>query len=356
VTDLWQQSLKESITSPEELGRYFSFDARSLASVVDKYPMRIRPYYLGLIEEVGDPIWQQCVPSLHELNEEGLNDPLAEENMSPVPTIIHRYPDRVIFYVSGSCASYCRFCTRKRKVGCASQGVSFRELREGIDYIANNHQIRDVIFSGGDPLLLPDSVLEDLLARIHAISHVEIIRIGTRIPVTLPSRVTENLCTMLKKYQPLYLNTHFNHPRELTVEATAACGKLADAGIVLGNQTVLLRGVNDDPEIMQKLFCGLLKMRVRPYYLHQMDLTQGTSHFRTSIEDGLSIMGALRGTVSGLALPYYVVDLPGGKGKVPLVPEQLKRCGNQFMVKAKDGSVVHYPDIESRLHDHGGNF
>ena len=344
-TDGWQQALKNAITTPEELAHYFRFDSRSLASVVDKYPMRITPYYLSLIEQVGDPIWQQCVPSLQELSDAGLIDPLAEENLSPVPTVIHRYPDRVIFYVSGNCASYCRFCTRKRKVGCASQGVSFRELREGIDYIADNSQIRDVIFSGGDPLLLPDSVLEDLLARIHAIPHVEIIRIGTRIPVTLPQRITDSLCAMLKKYHPLYLNTHFNHPRELTVEATEACGRLADAGIVLGNQTVLLRGVNGDRETLRDLFCGLLKMRIRPYYLHQMDLTRGTSHFRTSISDGLEIMKSLRGPVSGLALPHYVVDLPGGKGKVPLVSQQLTRCGDRVKIEAADGTVIEYPDL-----------
>jgi len=259
----------------------------------------------------------------------------------------------VIFYVSGNCASYCRFCTRKRKVGCSEQAVSFRELRQGIDYIAANQQIRDVIFSGGDPLLLPDSVLEDLLARVYAIPHVEMIRIGTRMPVVLPQRITDKLCTMLKKYPPIYLNTHFNHPRELTAEAAEACGRLADAGIILGNQTVLLRGVNDDPETMQRLFCGLLKLRVRPYYLHQMDLTRGTSHFRTPIETGLNIMKTLRGTVSGLALPYYVVDLPGGKGKVPLVPEQLSRRGDRVIITAKDGTLVEYPDLPTPVQSPG---
>ncbi len=337
------------MTSVNQLVSCFQFDSRSLATVVDKYPLRITPYYLNLIERVGDPIWKQCVPDLRELQEDGLVDPLSEENLSPVPTVIHRYPDRVIFYVSGNCASYCRFCTRKRKVGCADQAISFRELRDGIDYIAAHSQIRDVVFSGGDPLLLPDSVLEDLLARIHAIPHVEIIRIGTRIPVTLPERVTEQLCIMLKKYQPLYLNTHFNHPRELTAEAAAACGRLADAGIVLGNQTVLLRDVNDRPEILEELFRGLLRMRVRPYYLHQMDLTRGTGHFRTSVQTGLDIMQSLRGPVSGLALPHYVIDLPGGKGKVPLVSQQVTRQGNTLLIKAADGSLVEYPDLPAEV-------
>ena len=345
MIESWQQSLKDAIVSPADLASYFRFDSQSLMTVVDKYPMRITPYYLGLIEQVGDPIWRQCVPSLSELGEDGFVDPLAEENLSPVPTVIHRYPDRVIFYVSGNCASYCRFCTRKRKVGCSEQGVSFRELRQGIEYIAENPQIRDVIFSGGDPLLLPDSVLEDLLARVYAIPHVEIIRIGTRIPVTLPERITDSLCAMLKKYQPLYLNAHFNHPRELTVEASEACGRLADAGIVLGNQTVLLRGVNDDAETLQNLFCGLLKRRIRPYYLHQMDLTRGTGHFRTSVRTGLEIMESLRGPVSGLASPHYVLDLPGGKGKVPLFSPQPTRRGETLLIRAADGSLVEYPDL-----------
>ncbi len=345
MIEAWQQALRDSLTTTVELAERFSVDAASLQAVVEKYPLRIPPYYLNLIERVGDPIWRQVVPALEELNGDGLVDPLAEENLSPVPTVIHRYPDRVIFYVSGNCASYCRFCTRKRKVGCAEQGVSFRELRDGIDYIRDNRQIRDVVFSGGDPLLLPDSVLDDLLARIYAIPHVEVIRIGSRIPVTLPERITDKLCLMLKKYPPLYLNTHFNHPRELTPEAAEACRRLADAGIVLGNQTVLLRGVNDDADTLRQLFRGLLKVRVRPYYLHQMDLTRGTSHFRTSLDDGLNLVKSLRGTVSGLAIPHYVIDLPGGKGKVPLVAQQVSRRGSRVLIEAADGSVVEYPDL-----------
>ena len=343
--EVWQQSLQDAVTSVTQLADYFDFDPRPLMSVEEKYPMRITPYYLRLMEQVGDPIWRQSVPDLHELADDGLVDPLDEEESSPVPAIIHRYPDRVIFYVSGSCASYCRFCTRKRKVGCPEMAPSFRELREGIEYIAENPQIHDVIFSGGDPLILPDSVLEDLLARVHAIPHVEIIRIGTRIPVTLPERITDRLCSMLKKYQPLYLNTHFNHPRELTPQAAEACARLADAGIVLGNQTVLLRGVNDSPEIISALFRGLLKIRVRPYYLHHMDLTRGTGHFRTSVKTGLKIINSLRGPVSGLASPHYVIDLPGGKGKVPLLPEYLKKRGDALLIRTADGSAVEYPDL-----------
>ena len=345
--ELWQQSLQDAVTSADQLAEYFDFDPRPLVAVAAKYPMRITPYYLRLIEQVGDPIWKQCVPDLHELADGGLSDPLAEEEFSPVPTIVHRYPDRVIFYVSGTCASYCRFCTRKRKVGCADMAPSFRELRQGIDYIAANSQIRDVIFSGGDPLVLPDAVLQDLLARVHAIPHVEIIRIGTRVPVTLPERITDRLCDMMKKFQPLYLNTHFNHPRELTKQAAEACARLVDAGIVLGNQTVLLRGVNDQPEIIGELFRGLLKMRVRPYYLHQMDLTRGTGHFRTPVKTGMGIMKSLRGPVSGLASPHYIIDLPGGKGKVSLLPQYIKKEGDTLLIRTADGEVVEYPDMPS---------
>ena len=345
MIERWQQALKESITTPQQLSEVFPFDPRPLEGVVQRYPMRITPHYLGLIESVGDPIWQQCVPDIREMDAAGLVDPLGEEDLSPVPAVIHRYPDRVIFLASGSCASYCRFCTRKRKVGCRELALSFRELRDGIDYIAATPQIRDVIFSGGDPLLLPDSVLADLLAKVHAIPHVEIIRIGSRVPVTLPERITDKLCQLLKRFAPLYFNTHFNHPRELTPQSAEACAKLADAGIVLGNQTVLLRGINDRPETLAELFRGLLRMRVRPYYLHQMDLVRGAEHFRTSVGVGLKILQALRGPVSGLASPYYVIDLPGGKGKVPLLPEAVTHAGGKLLIKTATGETIEYSDI-----------
>ncbi len=345
ATEVWQQALKDSVVSLAQLAHRFQVELSSLAPVAEKYPLKITPYYLSLIREPGDPIWRQCVPDLAELDDAGLIDPLAEDNLSPVPAIIHRYPDRVIFLVSNSCAGYCRFCTRKRKIGCAGQAPSFRELREGIDYIAATPAVRDVIFSGGDPLILPDRVLEDLLAKVRRIPHVEIIRIGTRMPVTLPERISGRLCDMLKKYHPLYLNTHFNHPWELTPQAATACAKLADAGIVIGNQTVLLRGVNDRPEILKELFCGLLKMRVKPYYLHHMDIVRGGEHFRTPVKTGLAVMAALRGAISGLALPYYVIDLPGGKGKVPLLPDNIERRGDQLLIRTRDGGSVEYPDL-----------
>ncbi len=343
ATELWQQALKESLTTPQQLADQFDIDPQPLIAVAERYPLRVTPHYLSLIESVDDPIWRQCVPDVRELDTAGLEDPLAEADLSPVSAVIHRYPDRAVFLASGSCATYCRFCTRKRKVGCAEMSMSFRELREGIDYIAVTPQISDVIFSGGDPLLLPDMVLGDLLERIHAIPHVEIIRIGTRVPVTLPERITDRLCTLLKRFQPLYINTHFNHPRELTSAANEACQRLADAGIVLGNQTVLLQGVNDSHEVMSKLLKGLLRFRIRPYYIHQMDLVRGADHFRVPVEDGLEIMKSLRWPVSGLAIPHYVIDLPGGKGKVPLLPEYIERQGNQLLIRAPGGELVAYP-------------
>lgn len=345
MAELWQQRLRESLTEVDELAERFNLDPLALAPLVERYPLRISPAVMALIEAPGDPIWRQFIPDLLELEEAGLVDPLGEENLSPVAAVVHRYPDRALFLVSGSCASYCRFCTRKRRVGCAGSSPSFRELREGLDYIAATPQIRDVLFSGGDPLLLPDTVLGDLLDRVRQIPHVEILRIGSRVPLTLPERITPALCQLLKRQTPLFLNTHFNHPRELTPEAIAACALLADHGVVLGNQTVLLKGVNDDPALLQGLFFKLLKMRVRPYYLHQMDLVQGCEHFRTPLSTGLNIMASLQGRLSGLASPHYVVDLPGGKGKVPLFPETLSVHGGKTLIHAASGEMIEYPDI-----------
>lgn len=345
AVELWQQRLKESITTVDELAQRFGIDPEPLREVTERYPLKITPGYLDLIEAVGDPIWRQCAPDVLELGADGFVDPLAEEAHSPVPAIIHRYHDRVILLASNNCAGFCRFCTRKRRVGSTDHAVSFREQRQGIDYIAADHRIRDVILSGGDPLILPDSVLEDLLERLYAISHVEIIRIGSRVPVTLPERITPALCQLLSKFAPLYLNTHFNHPRELTPEASAACALLADRGIVLGNQTVLLRGVNDDVATMTELLRGLLKIRVRPYYLHQMDLVEGTAHFRTPLQTGLDIVRSLRGPVSGMACPHFVVDLPGGKGKAPLLPDGICYRDGKTIIATSTGEQVEYPDV-----------
>ena len=289
--ETWQKNLKAAITDPDELASCFSCDRESLSRVVDKYPLRISPYYLSLIQAPGDPIWRQCVPDIRELQEDGLlSDPLEEENLSPTPCIIHRYPDRVVFLATTSCAVYCRFCMRKRKVGCSSVEVESEILEAAIRYVEETPVVRDVILSGGDPLLLPDDHLEYLLQRLRKIPHVEIIRIGTRVPVTLPERITPKLCRMLKSYHPLFINTHFNHPLEVTSQSSEACSRLANAGIPLGNQTVLLKDVNDDPETMKRLMQKLLTIRVRPYYIHQMDLVKGTGHFRADVKRGIEIM------------------------------------------------------------------
>jgi lysine 2,3-aminomutase len=341
----WKRKLADSITSPDQLSDRFESDASSLAKVVARYPMRITPHYFSLIREPGDPIWRQCVPDSEELADGNqLDDPLDEENLSPVPGLIHRYPDRVVLLVSNACAVYCRFCMRKRHVGCRSD-ASRVSVDDVLRYIAETPAIRDVIISGGDPLLLEDDRLEEILCRLRAIPHVEIIRIGTRIPVTLPERITARLCRMLKRYQPLFINTHFNHPLEITAESSRACNQLADAGIPLGNQTVLLRGVNDDPRTMTRLMQQLLTIRVRPYYIHQMDLVRGTGHFRTSVARGIGIMEALRGHTSGMANPHYVIDLPGGKGKVPLVPDCVRRKDGKLLLTNYLGEIVEYEDV-----------
>jgi lysine 2,3-aminomutase len=345
--ELWQKSLAESIDSPAQLAGRFNVDPEPLAAVTARYPMRITPYYLGLINEPGDPIWRQCVPDPRELSDDRqVDDPLDEERLSPVPGVIHRYPDRVVWLVSSVCAVYCRFCMRKRNVGCTGGATPPAAIDQALAYIAGNGNIRDIVLSGGDPLLLPDDLLDDILSRLGRISHVEIVRIGSRVPVTLPERITPELCRMLKKHHPLYLNTHFNHPLEITPDSTAACARLADAGIPLGNQTVLLRGVNDDPQVMKTLMQRLLAIRVRPYYIHQMDLVRGTGHFRTTVGQGIGIMEGLRGHTSGLATPYYMIDLPGGKGKVPLLPEYVRREEGMLFVRNHLGEEVAYIDRE----------
>ena len=343
----WQKSLASAVVSPDELAARFNVDPELFRDVAAKYPMRITPYYLDLIKAVADPIWKQCVPDPLELKDEKqIPDPLDEERLSPTPGLIHRYPDRVVWLVSPVCAVYCRFCMRKRSVGCSGICASGNEFDNAITYIGENHRIRDVILSGGDPFLLDDDILDDILCRLRRIPHVEIIRIGTRVPATLPERITPRLCRMLKKHHPLYINTHFNHPHEITRESSSACARLADSGIQLGNQTVLLRGVNDDHLIIKQLMQLLLSIRVRPYYIHQMDLVRGTRHFRTRVEKGIEIMEGLRGHTSGLATPYFVIDLPGGKGKVPVVPDYMERQGEKLLLRNYLGEIVEYSEEE----------
>ncbi|MFO7576314.1 MAG: KamA family radical SAM protein [Pelovirga sp.] len=341
--ETWQKQLQSSITDPAKLTRAFGIDPRPLTEVAQRYPMRVPAYYLDLIKYAGDPIWKQAVPDELECQDQVcIYDPLEEENQSPVPNLVHRYPDRVLFLVCSECAMYCRFCTRKRKVGGADMQITTETINAGIDYIKRHDEIRDVIVSGGDPLLLSDEKLDDLLGRIRAIPHVEIIRIGSRVPVVLPMRITSGLIRVLRKYHPLYLNTHFNHPDEITPQSAKACERLANAGIPLGNQTVLLRGVNDDPQIMTTLMQKLLSIRVRPYYIYQADLVQGTDHFRTRVEEGLEIIRALRGHTSGLAVPAFVIDAPGGGGKIPLLPDYLQSLGADVVLKNYQGKEFHY--------------
>ncbi len=338
-----------SSTSPlaslEHLCRRFSVHREELARVAAVYPMRISPYYLNLIQKPGDPLWLQSVPDPLELIDgEGLTDPLDEENLSPVPNLVHKYPDRALFLISSQCPVYCRFCTRKRKVGRPDMIITEQTIAAGLAYLKRTPAITDVLLSGGDPLMLSDERLEDILIRLRAIQSIRTIRIGTRIPCTLPSRVTSDLASMLAKFHPLFINTHFNHPLELTPEANQACTLLANAGIPLGCQTVLMRGINDSAETLAQLFRGLLAMRVKPYYLFQADQTKGTSHFRTSVDTGLEIMSQLIGHISGMAVPTYALDAPGGGGKIPLTPDYIVSRGDSLNFNTYTGHPCSYPN------------
>ncbi len=341
--DTWQRILRKSLTSAKEIAERFDIPLADVEKIQNEFDIKINPYYLSLIKEKGDPIYKQVVPDLRELDDNGLFfDPLAEDRDSPVKSIVHRYPDRCLFLVSHDCASFCRFCTRKRKVGDPTQ-ISPKFIDEGIDYIEKHPEIRDVIMSGGDPLLLSDDWLKYILHKLRRISHVEIIRIGTRVPCFLPQRITAKLANLLKKFHPLYMNVHFNHPDELTPIAVKALGRLADAGIPLGCQTVLLKGVNDDPEVMKKLMQKLLLARVRPYYIYQADYVYGTEHFRTRVEKGLEIIQAIRGWTSGLAVPHFVIDSPGGGGKIPLLPEYvIKITDTEVVMRNYQGKIFRY--------------
>jgi lysine 2,3-aminomutase len=340
----WKQQIRDSVTTPEKVAEVLDIGSEEISRVHSEFPLRITPYYLNLIQEKDDPIWKQSIPDVEELNGTGSDDPLHEEHDSPVPCITHRYPDRVLFYVSAFCAMYCRFCTRKRKVS-DPHSVKESDLLNGINYIKRHTEIRDVIISGGDPFLLQDETIDFILGQLRAIPHIQILRIGTRTPVTLPHRITSSLCTVLKKYHPLFINTHFNHPTEITPESTQACRMLADAGIPLGNQTVLLKGVNDNPETMKTLMHKLLQMRVKPYYIYQADLVTGTEHFRTSVQTGLQIIESLRGHTSGLAVPHYVIDAPKGGGKIALIPNPVVvENDDEIILKNYEKNLFIYPN------------
>ncbi len=358
----WRWQLKHSIRDLSTLERLldirFPASARAqMEETIAKFPISITPYYLSLIDTddyQNDPIFLQAVPSPKELVIEqcDLPDPLAEDKDSPVPLITHRYPDRVLFLVSNTCSMYCRHCTRKRRVGDVDSIPGRPEITEAIEYIRNHPEIRDVLLSGGDPLMLPDEYLEWILEELHAIPHVELIRIGSRMPVVLPYRITDELVSMLSRFHPLWVNTHFNHPKEITEASRTALRRLADAGIPLGNQTVLLAGVNDCPRIMKELVQKLVRNRVRPYYLYQCDLSEGLSHFRTPVAKGVEIIENLVGHTSGFAVPTYVIDAPGGGGKIPVMPNYMVSWSvHKVVLRNYEGVICTYqePDTYDRI-------
>ncbi|MBZ0181659.1 MAG: KamA family radical SAM protein [Melioribacteraceae bacterium] len=348
--ELWQQMIRDSVHSVDQLVKKFGLKKEVAEQLDEFFQARINPYYLSLIRYPGDPIWMQSVPDKIELEDmDGLEDPLNEDMMSPVPNITHRYPDRCLFLVTSQCGMYCRFCTRKRKVGDSGK-ISMKELESAFNYIEQHTEIRDVILSGGDPLMLTDVMLEKILSRLREIKHVEIIRLGTKMPCVLPQRITPNLVEMLKKYHPIYINTHFNHPWEITPESTKACTMLADAGCPVQNQAVLMKGVNDNADILKELFQKLLKIRVKPYYLFMADETKGASHFRTSVEKGLEVVDKLRGHTSGLAIPHFVIDAPGGGGKIPLLPKYvLHQDDERIIMRNYKNDIYVYRNVNDEL-------
>jgi lysine 2,3-aminomutase len=347
--EMWRQLSRQSLSRPEEIADYFNLPLEEVKKIEKVFKIRITPHYASLIKKKGDPMYRQMVPDLAELEtDEGLSDPLSEDRDSPVPSIVHRYPDRVLFLVSHVCASYCRFCTRKRKVGDLSK-IHPSHIDAGIQYIREHSEVRDVILSGGDPLMLGDRKLESILSRLRAIPHIEIIRIGSRVPCVLPQRVTPELVNMIKKYHPVFMNVHFNHPDEVNEKSSYALNLLADGGIPLGNQTVLLKGVNDDPQVMKLLMQKLLKARVRPYYIYQCDYVKGNEHFRTRVEKGLEIIDSIRGWTSGMAVPQFVIDAPGGGGKIPLLPHYVLSVSDQEVVARNyTGKIYTYPQVKGK--------
>jgi len=352
----WQMrhSIRDLNTFETLLGIELSEEQRSaFRKTVDKFPMSITPYYLSLINTTdmeNDPVFRQSVPLPQELDimNGDMQDPLHEDEDSPAPCITHRYPDRVLLLVSNTCPMYCRHCTRKRKVGDQDTIPTKSAIGKGIEYIRNTPQIRDVLLSGGDPFLLNDDYLDWILGELRSIDHVEIIRIGTRTPVVLPYRITPELVGILKKHQPVWVNTHFNHSCEITESARTALGMLADGGIPLGNQTVLLSGINDCPRIMKALVHKLVKNRVRPYYLYQCDLSEGLSHFRTPVGKGIEILESLIGHTSGFCVPTYVIDAPGGGGKIPVMPNYLISWStNKVVLRNYEGVITTYKEPDS---------
>lgn len=345
----WKWQLKNRIKDVAALNQILHLSPmkqKRIEQVGRHYRWAISPYYLSLIDpnDSRSPIYLQAIPDMRELMPGGSSDPMGEERTSPAPLITRRYPDRLIINVTNQCAMFCRHCQRRRNIGTVDSNATRSDMMEALDYITRNPEIRDVLITGGDALLLGDRTLDWLLQQLSVIPHVEIIRLGTRVPVTLPQRVTPALCSILKKYPPIYINTQFNHPLEVTPEADEACARLIEAGVVLGNQAVLLRDINDSPEIMRKLNHELLKIRVRPYYIFHAKEVSGTLHFRPSITRGLQIMESLRGHTSGLAVPTYIYNAPGGLGKIPIMPNYMQESDKGFQFRTWEGKCVHVED------------
>jgi lysine 2,3-aminomutase len=348
----WRWQLQNRITSSKQLGKIIKLsenEKNSFHFQNTTLPLAITPYYAGLIDPDNpeQSIRRTMVPVVSELlvSAGESHDPLGEESHSPVPGLIHRYPDRVLFLVTDYCSSYCRYCTRSRMVGKRKTSGK-KQWQKAIDYVAATSSVRDVLLSGGDPLTLPDEQIDWLLGSLRRIPHVELIRIGTKAPIVLPQRITPKLVEMLKKHHPLWISIHCTHPDEITSEVRIACTRLADAGIPLGSQTVLLAGINDSVETMRRLMHGLVKIRVKPYYLYQCDPILGSSHFRTPVSKGLEIYQGLRGHTTGYAVPNYVIDAPGGGGKIPLIPETVAgRDGNDLLIRNYEGNIYRYPDV-----------
>jgi len=351
----WSWQARHRITTKETLGKLIKLtpeEEKGIEGCGEKLSMSIPPYFASLMdpEDPACPIRLQCVPQGHELeiSSEEMADPCGEDEHSPVRGLVHRYPDRVLFLANEMCAMYCRYCTRSRMVGDGNRTLSKKTYDEAFKYIRAHKEIRDVLISGGDPLMLSDRILEYIIKTVKEIPHVEFVRIGTRIPVTMPQRVTSDLVDMLKKYNPLWMSIHFNHPEEITKRVKFACDLLADSGIPLGSQTVLLKGINDTPEVMKKLMHDLLKIRVRPYYIYQCDPIHGSKHFRTPISAGIDIIEQLRGHTTGYAIPTYVVDGPGGGGKIPINPDYVvSREKNRYTLRNYAGQQFTYHDPAS---------
>ena len=348
----WRWQLRHRITTFEQLKEIIDLTPEEIEGIKHskgRLALAVTPYFASLMDPINPncPIRRQAVPRIEELHlsKNDMVDPCGEDKDSPVPGLVHRYPDRVLLLVTDQCAVYCRYCTRRRLVGSHERAITQGNFEEVLKYLKSHRKVRDVLLSGGDPLLLENERLEEILSRLRAIPHIELLRIGTRVPVTLPQRITGGLVRMLKKYHPLMISIHFSHPKEITDQVRRACNDLADGGIPLGSQTVLLKGINDKPYIMKKLVHELLKIRVRPYYIYQCDLAMGTEHFRTSVATGIQIIEKLRGYTTGYAVPTYVVDAPGGGGKIPVEPAYLVSRGKgKVVLRNYEGKVFEYPE------------